>query len=188
MRLISLVHFITEAAPHQDSEGITTKNPIFPEKPELIYGTLSSLIVFFLLYKFAWPPLKKGLAARTERVQKELDSATGDVAAAQAEAERIRQAKGDIGAERERLLADARTQAEAMGTDGTVRIGEEIAELRARADAEITTARNRVVDELRAEIARLSAAAIDRSVALSLDGATQEELVEQFIQKVGASA
>jgi F-type H+-transporting ATPase subunit b len=188
MRFISFIHFIAEETPHQDSEGITTHNPIFPEKPELIYGTLASLIVFFLLYKFAWPPIKKGLDARTERVQKELDGATTDMAAAQAEAERIRQAKGDIGAERERLLVDARSQAEAMLTDGATRIDEEVAELRARAEAETGAARNRVVDELRAEIARLSASAIDRAVALSLDDATQQELVEQYIQKVGASA
>jgi F-type H+-transporting ATPase subunit b len=188
MRLISFIQFIAEDTPHQDDKGITTANPLFPEKPELIYGTLASLIVFVLLYKFAWPPLKKGLAARTERIQKELDSASTDKASAETEAANIRQAKGDIGAERERLLADARAQAAAMLADGAGRIEEEIVELNARADAEIAASKTRVFDELRAEIVRLSIAAADRAVAESLDDETQQELVEAFIQKVGASA
>jgi F-type H+-transporting ATPase subunit b len=45
----------------------------------------------------------------------------------------------------------------------------------------------RVSDELRAEISRLSGAAIDQVVRTSLTDATQQELIENFISKVGAS-
>ncbi|HEX2785254.1 MAG TPA: F0F1 ATP synthase subunit delta [Ilumatobacteraceae bacterium] len=41
-------------------------------------------------------------------------------------------------------------------------------------------------DELRAEIARLSAAAVELVVTGSLDAATHQELIENFIAKVGA--
>lgn len=188
MNWLSIVHFVTEDTPHQDSQGITTHSPIWPEQSELIYGTIASLIVFFMLYKFAWPAMKKGLDARTERIQKDLDNAANDKATAESEAAAVRQAKGDIGAERERILADARAQAEAMLADGAVRIEEEAAELIARVDAEIASAKNRLVDELRAEIARLSIKAADRAVAESLDDATLQQLIEAYIQKVGASA
>ena len=46
----------------------------------------------------------------------------------------------------------------------------------------------RVGDELRAEVARLSAAAVDHVVTGSLDDATHQELIENFINRVGASA
>ncbi len=187
--LYTIARFIAEKEPpSQDSEGITTHSAWFPEKSEIIYGTFASLLIFFLLYKFAGPFAKKAMAARTERIQKELDSAAADKSAAATEASDIRQAKGDIGAERDRLMADAAVQAEALLADGRVRLDAEMAELLARADADIATAKSRSIDELRAEISRLSASAADRAVAESVDDATHQNLVEAFIQKVGASA
>ena len=47
---------------------------------------------------------------------------------------------------------------------------------------------SRAGDELRAEIARLSHAAVDHVVKGSLDDSTQQELIESFISRVGASA
>lgn len=174
--------------PHTDSEGIVTHSPWLPEQAELIYGTFASLLIFFLLVKFAGPPAKKAMAARTERIQKELDSASDDKSGAALEAADIRQAKGDIGAERERLMADAAAQAAALLADGRVRLDAEMVELLARADADIATAKGRSIDELRSEISRLSSTAADRAVSESIDAATQQDLIESFIQKVGASA
>ncbi|HRE01070.1 MAG TPA: hypothetical protein PLV68_07195 [Ilumatobacteraceae bacterium] len=171
-----------------DSEGIVTHSPIWPEASELIYGTIASLLIFALLFKFAGPAIKKGLAARTAKIQGELDASADAKAAATTEAANIRQAKGDIAAERERMLADADVAAEALVADYEARLDTEIAELRARAQADIATARTREGDELRAEIARYTVAAVDRAVVDSLDAATQQELIESFIQKVGATA
>jgi F-type H+-transporting ATPase subunit b len=188
--LLYIGHAIAAAGepPTQDSQGITTKSWIFPEKAELIYGIAAAVAIFALLYKFAGPAIKKGMAARTARIQKELDDAASDKAAAATEASNIREAKGDIGAERERLLADAAAQAEAMLADGRNRLETEVAELQARAIADIETARGRSADELRGEIARLSATAADRAVAESINDATHQDLIEAFIQKVGASS
>ena len=43
-----------------------THSRIFPEGSEVIWGTLSFLIVAFLLWKFAGPQIKKAMKARTE--------------------------------------------------------------------------------------------------------------------------
>ncbi|MEI7618989.1 MAG: hypothetical protein WCK14_10245 [Actinomycetota bacterium] len=188
--LIRIAHLVTSTGepPRQDSQGITTKSWILPEKAEMIYGILAALIIFALLIKFAGPTIKKGMAARTARIQKELDDAASDKASAATEAAGIRQAKGDIGAERQRLLADAALQADAMLADGRTRLEAEVAELKARAIADIDTARGRSADELRGEIARLSATAAERAVTESINDATHQDLIEAFIQKVGASA
>ena len=191
--LLTIMHvgarFVGEKEPpHTDSQGITTHSWIFPEQAELIYGILASVIIFAVLVKFASPTIKKGMAARTERIQKELDGAAADKASAETEASDIREAKGDIAGERQRLLAEADTQAAAMIADGATRLDEEVAELQARAIADIATARGRGTDELRAEISRLSSTAADRAVAESIDDATHQDLIEAFIQKVGASA
>jgi F-type H+-transporting ATPase subunit b len=171
---------------HCDKEGITTHDPILPETAEIIYGGIASILIFALLYKFAWPQIKKGMAARTERIQKELDESAQASADAATEAARIRAAKGDINAERERMLADADRQAAAVLEEGRARLTQELADNEARGVADIAAARSRAGAELRAEIARLSSAAIDQVVNGSIDGATHQQLIEAFIAKVGS--
>lgn len=165
---------------------IVTHHWLLPETAEIIWGGLASLLIFAALVKFAGPAIKKSMAARTERIQAELDAAAADKAAATSEAAAIRQAKGDIAAERARIMADAQAQAESIVTDGRSRLATEVADLEARSTAEIAAAGSRVGDELRAEIARLSAAAVDHVVTGSLDDATQQDLIENFIARVGA--
>ncbi len=159
-----------------------------PETYEIIAGGLASVMIFGLLWWKAGPLLKKALAARTARVQAELDASADDETSAEAEAQQIRQAKGDIAAERARILAEADARAEAVIADGRTRLDREIADLEAKADADIVAAESRGGDELRGEIARLALAAADRVVTDGLDDATQQRLIEDYIATVGATS
>jgi len=170
-----------------DDKGYITIHPIFPPLKELVPGSLASIIVFSLLYWKAGPIIKKSMKDRTARIQKELDDAAAAKTAAADEATRIRQAQGDIEAERGRLYAEADVQAEALLADGRVRLAAEIAELETRAEADIASAAGRGSDELRAEIAKHSGAAVDAIVRDTLDDSAQQELIENFIARVGAS-
>lgn len=186
---MSIVAFLVAAAEEGEHHDITqTPSKFWPEGYEMLFGVPASLVVFFLLWKFAGPAVKKGMAARTAKIQAELDSGEADRLAADAEAAQIRQAKGDIAAERSRLLAEADVQAAAVLEDGRARLAQELAELDARAAADLVAAAGRSGDELRAEIARLSSAAVDHVVTGSLDDATHQELIENFIAGVGVGA
>lgn len=176
------------AAAGGEHEDITqTPSKFWPEGYELLFGIPASVLVFYLLFKFAGPPVKKAMAARTAKIQAELDSGEADRVAADTEAAQIRQAKGDIAGERARLLAEADSQAASLLEDGRARLAQELADLDTRAAADIVAAAGRSGDELRAEIARLSSAAVDHVVSGSLDEATHQELIESFIAGVGAS-
>jgi F-type H+-transporting ATPase subunit b len=162
---------------------------LWPEQAELIYGSIASLMIFAALFKFAGPAIKKAMAERTQSIQSDLDASAAAKAEAEAEAVSIRQAAGDIDAERQRLFADADAQAEAVLADGRSRLEAEVAELEARAEADIASASGRVNDELRGEIAGLSNAATEQLLASGIvDDATQQDLIESFIARVGASS
>lgn len=164
-----------------------THHWLLPETAEIIYGGIASVLVIGALVKFALPQFKKALTARTERIQKELDASANDLAQAQADASKIRTALGDIASEKARLLSDAQAQADALLKEGRARLTAEVAELEAKADADIAAAAARGSDELRTEIGRLAGTATDLALASVLDDATQQQLVENFIAKVGAS-
>jgi F-type H+-transporting ATPase subunit b len=170
-----------------DDKGYTTIDPIFPPLKELVPGTLASIIVFSLLAWKAGPIIRKSFRDRTEGIQKQLDDAAAAKTAADTEAIWIREAQGDIDAERGRLYAEADAQAEALLADGRARLAAEIAELEARAEADIASAAGRGSDELRTEIAKHSSVAVDAIVRDTLDDAAQQELIEGFIARVGAS-
>lgn len=164
-----------------------THNWLLPETAEIIYGGLSSILVFGLLYKFAGPLAKKAMAARTERIQKELDGAAQARTISESDAAEIRKALGDIDAERSRLLAEADVEAATVIADGRVRIASEVADLEAKAAADLVAARGRGTEELRAEIALLASMAVPTVVQATLTDKTKQELIEAFISSVGAS-
>ena len=164
-----------------------THHWLLPETAEIIYGGIASVLIIGALVKFALPQFKKALDARTERIQKELDASSNDLASAQADAARIRTALGDIASERARLMADAKSQADALLADGRARLAADVADLEAKADADIAAAAGRVNDELKSEIARLSSVAAERVVKAALNDAAQQDLIEGFINTVGAA-
>lgn len=175
-----------EEFPVDDDGHVTTHSWIWPETAEIIYGLIASAVIFYILVRFGGPLVRKAMAARTARIQAELDDSANARRTADEEAAQIREAKGDIAAERARILAEAEQQAEAVRADGRARLSAELADVEAKGRADIASATGRVGDELRAEIARLSNAAVDHVVTGSLDDATQQELIESFISRLAA--
>lgn len=175
-----------ESVPN-DGLGSTSLNPYFAPIEEVIIGGLATLIVFIMLYKYAWPAIAKGMKDRTARIQGDLDSSAEARQQAETDAAEIRNSLGDVDGERTRLFAEADAQASALLDDGRLRLAKEIEELEAKAEADIAAAAGRGADDLRADISRFASQAIETSVDASLDDATHQELIESFIARVGAS-
>lgn len=164
-----------------------THSWIWPYGYEMLWGGIAAIAIIGALVWKAGPFVKKGLADRTARIQGELDNASQAQTDAAAEAADIRQAKGDIEAERARMLADADAQAEALIADGRRRLDAEVADLEAKADSDIAAMGARSGDELRAEIARLSSAAVEEVMNGGLSDTTHQDLIESYISRVGAT-
>ena len=184
--MLQFIHMISAEAGGHHGE-YTTHHWLLPETAEIIYGGLASILVFAALAKFALPMAKKSLADRTARIAGELENARSVRAAADEEAARIRAALGDIAAERSRILADADAQAASVLADGRARITAEAADLEAKAEADIAASSARVSDELKSEIARLSSVVVERVVSNAMNDAAQQDLIEKFINNVGAA-
>jgi F-type H+-transporting ATPase subunit b len=187
MKVLTAVQLLVTGAEEGEEHIDRTHHWLWPEGYEILFGGIASVIIFALLFWKGSPLVKQALAKRTARFQADLDAAKQDDEEAVAEAARIRQAKGDIESERARMLAEADERATALLADGRARLDTEVAELEAKANADIVLLGSRTVDEMRAEIVRLSALAAERIVSESLDDATQQRLIEEFIAKVGAT-
>ncbi len=160
-------------------------NPIIPAMDEVIWGTLSFLILFAVMAKFAYPALKKAMDARSEKIQGDLDAADS----ARSEAESLRagyDAKlAEAQAEAARIIEAARSDAEQVRQDRIAAIEPEIAEKRAQAEADIEAAKDRALADLRAQVTSLAVGAAEQVVRSSLDEAAYARLVDDYIESVG---
>ena len=89
-------------------------------------------------------------------------------------------------AEASRILEEARAEAEAVRSERIGAIDGEIAAMRAQADADIEAAKARAMSEMRSQVTALAVGAAERIVEQSLDADAQAQLVNNFIDRVGA--
>ena len=164
----------------------TTEHAWLPEWFEIAFGGAASIIIIGALAKFVLPQMKKALQARSERIGKELLQAHNNKQNSINLASTIKADKGDIEAERARILADADTEAARVLSEGRARIEVEVTEAQAKATSDIDAGQGRLTNEVQGQVAALAAAATEHVVTGSLDHATQVSLIEDFIAKVGA--
>jgi F-type H+-transporting ATPase subunit b len=161
-------------------------NLILPATDELVWGSISFAVLMFLLYKYAYPPVKQAMNARTERIRAELQAADAAKSDAQTVLDQYRAQLNDAKAEAGRIIEEARRAADSIKRDQEVRLQAELAELRQRAIADIDSAKAQAVSDLRGEVAQLAIGAAETVVQRSLDPATQTQLVEDYINQVAA--
>ena len=161
-------------------------SPILPAADEFIWGSIAFLVLLFLLWKFAYPSIKQGMEARTERIRADLASAEDAKTEAQTVLDEYRAQLADAKAEAGRIIEEARAAADAVKRDHETRLQTELAEVRARAVADIESAKVQAMADLRGEVAQLAIGAAETVVGRNLDEATQVQLVEDYINQVAA--
>ena len=159
-----------------------------PSDPkELYFGGAAFLIVLaFLIWKLG-PIISTALAKNGEKVRAELDAAAEAQAAADAEIAALRARLGDAASDGARLVEDARSAAEKLKTDSATRAAADAAAIRARAAAEAEAMRAQATADLQADLNRRTLVAAEDVVRASLDDETQRQLIDQYIDQVGAS-
>ena len=160
-------------------------NPLVQPDPGLyIWTILTFLLLLVAFNKLAWKPLKAMLQAREDTIRKSLD----DARAAREELERLQ-------AESQRILAQARTEAEAIVTrtrDDANRLREELrlkaqqeaAGIVRNAEQQIQLETARAFQQIRAEAADLSVAIATRLLQRNVSKEDNERLIEETFRQL----
>lgn len=118
---------------------------LIPESGLLIWTFLVFIIVFFLLKKFAWPAIVKGLQEREE-----------GIATAIASAEKVKAEMAQLKSENENLLAAARAERAAMIKEAKETADKMVADAKDKAKSEY----DRIVADAQAAINQQKNAAL----------------------------
>ena len=163
-----------------------SKNPILPSLPELVWGSLSFVVVFALMAKFAFPAVKQTMEARTERIRETLEGAERAKTDADGVLVEYQRQLADAKSESNRIIDEARQTADALRRDLLAKAEADAAEVRARATADIDAAKERAMAELKGQLTQLTIELAERVVKRSIDRESSAALVDDYIASIGS--
>ncbi len=139
------------------------------------------IVVFLALWwftaKFVWPPITKALDERAKRIADGLaaaDKAKADLAAAEKRVEaEIKQARASAA----EVRASGEKQAAVLVEQARAEAARIVAEARTTAEAEAALAAQRAKDQLREQVATLAVAGAERILRREIDAARHAELL-----------
>lgn len=140
-------------------------------------------ILFFILAKFAWPVITKGIASRNKKIQDQLDEADR----IHAELENIN-AKHDAmlaeaKAERDAILNEARVVTEKMKEEAALKAEQQSQAIIEDARKAINYEKMKAITDVKNEIANLSIEIAEKVIGEELsDKSKQEQLIEKWVQ------
>jgi F-type H+-transporting ATPase subunit b len=162
-------------------------NPILPATNELIWGSISFVVLLFLLIRFAFPAIRKSMDARAERIRSSLDEAERAKTEAQSILAEYQAKLSDAKAESARIIEEARQSADKLRQDLRRQAEAEVAAAKQRAQEEIQAAVARATADLRASVRELTLELAEKVIQRNLDRETNLALIDQFIDEIAGA-
>ncbi len=166
--------------------GVEAPNPILPATDELVWGTVAFLVIFVALWKFAIPALKKTMAARTAKIEGDLGAASKAKADADAMLADYNAKLADAKAQSDRIIDEARQQAEAVRKDMIARAEEDARSIKAKATDDLNAQADRIKADLQSHVKSLSLELAEKVVGANMNRDTNSALVDRYIAELGA--
>ncbi len=154
---------------------------LLPAPTELYTGLVAFAIVFFVMWKFAVPAMKKLMEERQAAIAGQIKEAESTKLEAQSLLGDYRAQIAGAKSEANDIVEDARKAADAVRADLLAKAEEEAAAIRSKAHAEVEAEKSRALQEVRTEVANISVNLAEKVVGASLDGDRQKALIEQYL-------
>jgi F-type H+-transporting ATPase subunit b len=162
-------------------------SPLKPDNSELVWGSISFVILLGLFVKWGYPAVVKTMKAREDRIRGDLEEAEGAKTEAETVLNEYRAQLADARSEAGRIIDEARQAADQVRRDLIARAEADAADLRTRAQEDIRLAGERAMADLRGRVSDLSIELAEKIVERNLDRDTQLRLIENYINSVGSN-
>lgn len=175
---------ITLLAVAEDASGAEL---LVPAAPELIWGFVAFLLLMAGMMKLVFPKANQTLEDRAAAIQGKMEEADAKLAEAERSKAEFEAGIADAKGEANRIVEQAKADAEAVRRDIVARAEEEAAQLLEKARADVAAERDRVLSELRTQVGALSVELASRIVERELDPTTHQALVDEYIQDLSSA-
>lgn len=158
---------------------------ILPDTGLVIWMSITFLIVLFILKKFAWKPILRGIHDRESSIENALkaaENAKAEVANLKAENERI---LADARAERDNMIREARELRESMISEAKNKAKAEGEKMLTAARESIQNEKMAAITDLKNQVAQLSIDIAEKIIARELSSENkQKELIGDLLKEV----
>ena len=159
---------------------------MFQAEPGLmIWTVISFVILLILLWKVAYKPITRALKKREETIRNTLEEAKKNRESAEALVEKYEAQIAQARDEAQKILAEGKSLGENVRKEIIQKAHEEANQIVKRAQEEIEFQKEKALMELKEKIADLTIMAASKVVAKSLDKKDHEQLLEEYVSKVG---
>lgn len=168
----------TPALAAEDSPGLLSWTP-----GEYIWTLAIFLGLLFLLVRFVWPVILKGLQDREQKIRADLADAEKARDEAQQTLGQYRQQLAEARREAQKLIDDSRLEAERAAARIKEGAQADISQMRQRAQAEITNAKEQAIAEIYEQTAVLATHVAGQILHREINADDQRDLVERSLSK-----
>jgi len=177
---VHLAYLLAQEATQEES-----RNPILPAWNELIWGAVAFFVLLFLMYRTVWPQVNKAYQDRRANIEGKLEQAEKERAEAEKLLERYKERLAAAEDETQRILEEARANAERVRKDLLAKAEADAGRQLERARQAIRSERDQAIRQLRGEVGTLAVELATRVVGESLDRERQLRLVDRYIDQLG---
>jgi F-type H+-transporting ATPase subunit b len=153
--------------------------------PSFIWHVINFGILFFVLWKFLFPPVLKMLDERQARIRESMERAEALREESTRGAEAGKAQLDEARREGQNIINNANQIAERIRTERTQQAQAEYDTILRRAQEDAAREREQAFAELRQQVADLAVMAAERIIQRQLDPATQRQLVNEFLAEAG---
>ena len=146
------------------------------------------LVILFLTTKYIVPPLNKAMEERQADIRNSLDAAESARADAAAADEERRAALDEARAQAREIVASAQATSDQIRGEAQGRGQVEYDRIVANAEAEVSLARQRAVDEAADQLGTIVMGVVERVIGREVDMKAHQDLVNEAVGALKASA
>jgi len=150
----------------------------------LLWTIITFLVLLLILWKAAWKPIVEALDARAEKVRGDIESAEKN----RLETERLlaqhRDLMGKSKEEAAQIIAEGRSDAEALKNSILEKANAEAKDVIERAKREISMAKDKALSELKSDVVALSTEIASKVIAKNLNPDDQKAFIEEAVTKI----
>ena len=164
-----------------EEEGGGGIDLLLPATSELIAGIIAFAVVFFFVWKWAWPAINRSLETRQQAIGGQLKEAEATKLEAKSLLDDYRAQMADAKGEASRIVEEARAQAETVRSDLVAKAETEAGQIVGKAREDAANEKARALQEARQEVADLSIDLAEKVVGGNLDREAQHGLIERYL-------
>lgn len=148
----------------------------------MIWTILTFLILVFILGRWGWKPLIEAIEEREAKIKADLEATKSARESAEKMRAELEEKMAELSQKTREMLSQAKSDGEKAREELLKKSAEEAKQILEKTKRQLDEERDRLVRELRAEVAGLSIQAAERILRQVVDRKSQERLVQDFLK------